>query len=165
MQKATLTHHFSFPFETLVEIREGRYNHLDIWDMFSAALLIHEEQETSIRKRQYKLIIRTALPLIAQKLLAKGERLSCEENTVLDKNKREYRSQTSLHIANSAIQFHENSIYLPNGENQSKCIIEIEANIKVPAIGKLIEKLIVHEFREQSTVDMQKIQKFYNDNY
>ena len=165
VQHAALEHRFPFSFQTLVEIREGRYQHLDIWDMFSAAILLKEETEGDVRLRDYKLLIRTALPLVAQKLLANGEALSCYETTTLDAKKQEYRSETVLRIVNSAINFKETSVYTPDGLERSKRHIEIEANVKIPAIGKLIEKLIVYEFKEQSEVDCAKILKFAKDNY
>lgn len=165
MQRATLDHHFPFDFETLVKIREDRYQHLDIWDMFSAAILQKEETEGTVRRRDYKLMIRTALPLVAQKLLANGEPLSCDETTMFYPDKREFTSLTVLRLANSAIQFKETSLYTPDGEKNSKRRIDIEANVKIPGIGKLIEKLIVYEFKEQSGVDLQRILKFHRDNY
>ena len=85
MQKATLEHRFPFAFEKLVDIREERYQNLDIWDMFSAAILLKEEDDGNIRRREYKLLIRTALPLFAQKLLASGEALVCYEITIFDR--------------------------------------------------------------------------------
>ena len=165
MQKATLDHHFPFAFETLVEIREGRYQHLDIWDMFSEAILKNEVTKEGVVTRDYKLMIRTALPLVAQKLLANGEPLSCDETTNYYKDKKEFTSLTVLRLANSAIQFRETSLYTPDGEGKSKRRIDIEANVKIPGIGKLIEKLIVYEFKEQSGVDLQRILKFHKDNY
>jgi hypothetical protein len=165
VQKASLDHQFPFPFETLIKIREARYQHLDIWDMFSAAILQKESKENSVTTRDYKLMIRTALPLFAQKLLANGEPLSCDETTKYYFDKKEFTSLTILRLANSAIQFRETSLYQPDGPQGSKRRIDIEANVKIPGIGKLIEKLIVYEFKEQSAVDLQRILKFYQDNY
>lgn len=165
MQKATLEHRFPFSFENLVEIREERYQNLDIWDMFSAAILLKEDDDGTIRRREYKLLIRTALPLFAQKLLASGEALACYEITTLDRQKQEYRSDTRLRIVNSAINFVELSLYTADGTSQSKRVIDIEASVKIPGIGKLIEKLIVHEFREQSGVDCARILKFAKEKY
>lgn len=164
VQRATLEHRFPFSFETLIEIREKRYQNLHIWDMFSAAILLKEEDTGDIRRREYKLLIKTALPLFAQKLLANGEALSCYEVTTLDRKKREYRSETVLRIVNSAINFTETSLYLPDGTDQSKRQIDIEANVKIPAVGRPIEKLIVYEFKEQSGVDCERILKFAKDN-
>ncbi len=165
MQRATLEHRFPFSFEKLVQIREERYQNLHIWDMFSAAVLLKEETKGPVRTREYKLLIRTALPLFAQKLLANGEPLACYEITTLDSEKQEYRSDTQLRIVNSAVNFQELSLYTADGIERSKRQIDIEANVKIPAIGKAIEKLIVHEFREQSGVDCERILKFFADNY
>lgn len=165
MRTAALDHRFPFPFETLIEIREGRYAHLDIWDMFSAAILRHEETLGDVRTREYKLMIRTALPLVAQKLLANGEPLSCDETTTYNRKARKFTSVTVLRLANQAIQFKETSLYESDGEQASKRHIDIEASVKIPGIGKLIEKLIVYEFKEQSEVDLQRILKFHADRY
>ncbi|MBS0618561.1 MAG: DUF2505 family protein [Spirochaetes bacterium] len=164
MQKATIEHRFPFSFENLVHIREERYEHLDIWDMFSLATLLKEDVKGDIRTREYKLQIRTALPLFAQKLLANGEALACYEVTTLNESTREYRSDTRLQIANSAISFQERSLYTGDSKS-SKRSISIEANVRIPGIGKLIEKLIVHEFREQSAVDCERILKFAKEKY
>lgn len=161
MQRATLEHRFPFSFDTLVKIREARYDHLDIWDMFSAVHRLGVKTEGDVTTREYKLMIRTALPLFAQKLLANGEGLSCDETTTLNMVKQEFTSLTVLRLANSAIQFHEKSLYTADGENGSKRRIDIEANVKIPGIGKLIEKLIVYEFKEQSEVDLERIVKFH----
>ncbi len=160
VQKATLEHRFPFSFEDLVEIREERYKNLHIWDMFSAAILLKEEDDGNLRRREYKLLIKTALPLFAQKLLANGEALSCHEVTTLDRKLKEYRSETVLKIVNSAINFKELSLYSPDGTDHSKRVIDIEANVRIPAVGKPIEKLIVYEFKEQSGVDCERILKF-----
>ncbi|GAB4423710.1 MAG: hypothetical protein OHK0011_03800 [Turneriella sp.] len=165
MQKATLEHRFPFSFEKLVHIREERYQNLDIWDIFSAAILLKEEDDGNIRRREYKLLIRTALPLFAQKLLASGEALACYEITTLDRQKQQYTSDTRLRIVNSAINFVEQSLYSADGVDRSKRTIDIEASVKIPGIGKLIEKLIVHEFQEQSGVDCERILKFAKDRY
>jgi hypothetical protein len=165
VKRATLEHRFPFSFETLVEIREERYKNLHIWDMFSAAILLKEEDSGEIRRREYKLLIKTALPLFAQKLLANGEALACYEVTTLDRKKKEYRSETVLRIVNSAINFAETSLYVPDGTDQSKRQIDIEANVRIPAVGKPIEKLIVYEFKEQSGVDCERILKFARENY
>ena len=165
MQRATLDHRFPFSFERLVQIREERYQNLHIWDMFSGAVLLKEDITGTVRTREYKLLIRTALPLFAQKLLANGEPLACYEITTLDTEKLEYRSDTQLRIVNSSVNFKELSLYVPDGVERSKRQIDIEANVKIPAIGKAIEKLIVHEFREQSGVDCERILKFFADNY
>jgi hypothetical protein len=165
VQKATLEHRFPFSFEMLVEIREGRYQNLHIWDMFSAAILLREEDDGNIRKREYRLLIRTALPLFAQKLLANGEALACYEITTLDRKKQLYTSDTRLQIVNSAINFVEQSLYSADGVDHSKRTIDIEASVKIPGIGKLIEKLIVYEFREQSGVDCERILKFARERY
>ena len=165
MQKATLEHRFPFSFEKLVEIREERYQNLHIWDMFSAAILLKEEDDGNIRRREYKLLIRTALPLFAQKLLANGEALACYEITTLDRKKQLYTSDTRLQIVNSAINFVEQSLYSADGVDHSKRTIDIEASVKIPGIGKLIEKLIVYEFREQSGVDCERILKFARERY
>lgn len=165
MQKARLEHRFPFSFEKLSEIREERYQHLDIWDMFSAAILLKEDDDGKIRRREYKLLIRTALPLFAQKLLANGEALCCYEVTTLDREKQQYTSDTRLRLVNSAINFTEQSLYTADGTEKSKRIIDIEANVRVPGIGKPIEKLIVHEFREQSTLDCERILQFAKNKY
>lgn len=133
--------------------------------MFSGAVLLKEDITGTVRTREYKLLIRTALPLFAQKLLANGEPLACYEITTLDTEKLEYRSDTQLRIVNSSVNFKELSLYVPDGVERSKRQIDIEANVKIPAIGKAIEKLIVHEFREQSGVDCERILKFFADNY
>lgn len=163
VQKATLEHRFPFSFETLVDIREERYKNLHIWDMFSAAILLKEDDNGNLRRREYKLLIKTALPLFAQKLLANGEALSCHEVTTLDRKLKEYRSETVLKIVNSAINFKELSLYSPDGTEHSKRVIDIEANVRIPAVGKPIEKLIVYEFKEQSGVDCERILKFAKD--
>ncbi|MCX7631991.1 MAG: hypothetical protein N2Z22_01515 [Turneriella sp.] len=119
MQKGKLEHRFPFSFEKLIAIREERYQHLDIWDMFSAAILLQEDDNGKIRRREYKLLIRTALPLFAQKLLANGEALSCYEITTLDREKQEYTSDTRLRLVNSAIKFCELSLYTPDGVENS----------------------------------------------
>lgn len=160
MQKATLEHKFPFDFKTLVDIREARYDHLDIWDMFSAVHRVDTKTEGDVTTRQNKLMIRTALPLFAQKLLANGEALSCDETTTLNEKKQEFTSLTILRLANSAIQFHEKSLYTSDGAGRSKRVIDTEASVKIPGIGKLIEKLIIYEFKEQSEVDFKKIIKF-----
>jgi hypothetical protein len=165
VQKATLEHRFPFSFEKLVEIREERYQNLHIWDMFSAAILLKEEDDGNIRRREYKLLIRTALPLFAQKLLANGEALACYEITTLDRQKQQYTSDTRLRIVNSAISFVEQSLYTADGADRSKRSIHIAANVKVPGVGKLIEKLIVYEFNEQSGVDYERILKFARERY
>jgi hypothetical protein len=165
VQHAKLEHHFPFSFKTLVEIREARYDHLDIWDMFSAVHLLGEKTEGDLRTREYKLMIRTALPLFAQKLLANGEALSCDETTAFNAQKSEFTSFTVLKLANSAVQFNERSLYTPDGDGKSKRRIDIEANVKIPGIGRLIEKLIAYEFKEQSEVDFARIIKFQKDKY
>lgn len=165
MQKATLEHRFPFSFDMLARIREERYQNLDIWDMFSGAILLKEEQDGDVRRREYKLLIKTALPLFAQKLLASGEALACYEITALNSKTQEYTSDTQLRIVNSAINFKEISLYQADGIDRSKRRIDIEANVKIPGIGKMIEKLIVHEFREQSSVDCERILKFAKDKY
>ncbi|MCS6971561.1 MAG: hypothetical protein NZL89_00915 [Leptospiraceae bacterium] len=165
MQRATLEHRFPFPFETLIDIREARYQHLEIWDMFSRADLLDEKDDGRVRRREYRLHIRTALPLFAQKLLANGEPLNCHEVTILDRKKREYLCETQLKLINSAIGFRERSVYLPDGTYRSKRNIAIETSVKVPGIGKLIEKLIVYEFREQSNLDYERILNFAKKRY
>jgi PRELI-like family len=165
VQHAKLEHHFPFSFKTLVDIRVARYDHLDIWDMFSAVKPLDDKTEGDLRTREYKLMIRTALPLFAQKLLANGEALSCDETTTFNEKTSEFTSFTILKLANSAVQFNERSLYTPDGEGKSKRRIDIEANVKIPGIGRLIEKLIVYEFKEQSEVDLQRILKFHKDNY
>ncbi|MBL8034772.1 MAG: DUF2505 family protein [Leptospiraceae bacterium] len=165
MQQASLDHRFPFSFEQLVEIREERYKNLHIWDMFAAAILLKEDDTGDLRTREYKLLIKTALPLFAQKLLANGEALACYEVTTLDRKKREYRSETVLRIVNSAINFTERALYAPDGTDRSKRHIDIEANVRIPAIGRAIEKLIVYEFKEQSAVDCERILKFAAERY
>lgn len=160
MQRATLEHHFPFSFERLVEIREARYGHLDIWNMFSAAALLKEEDDGAIRLREYRLSIRTTLPIFAQKLLADGEGLACYDTTKLDRQNRRYTSDTRLRIVNSAVTFIEHSLYEPESFHSSRRIIDIEATVKIPAIGKPIERLIVQEFRAQSDVDRNRILEF-----
>ncbi len=133
--------------------------------MFSAVKPLGDKTEGDLRTREYKLMIRTALPLFAQKLLANGEALSCDETTTFNEKTSEFTSFTVLKLANSAVQFNERSLYTPDGDGKSKRRIDIEANVKIPGIGKLIEKLIVYEFKEQSEVDLQRILKFHKDNY
>lgn len=160
MEKAVQEHHFPFDFATVVKIREARGEHLDIWNMFHAIKLVSEKKEGDLVTREYKLMIRTALPLFAQKLLANGEALSCDETTTLDANSQRFTSLTILRLANSAIQFQERSLYTAEGEGKCMRRIDIEAGVKIPGIGKLIEKLMVYEFKEQSQVDFERIIEF-----
>jgi len=161
VQRATLQHQFPFSYDKLIKIREARYDHLDIWDMFSAVHRQGVKTEGDVTTREYKLMIRTALPLFAQKLLANGEALSCDETTTSNPKAREFTSLTVLRLANAAIQFNERSLYTADGDGKSRRQIDIEANVKIPGIGKLIEKLIVYEFKEQSQVDLERILSFY----
>ncbi|MCX7633664.1 MAG: hypothetical protein N2Z22_10070 [Turneriella sp.] len=165
MQRATLEHRFPFPFETLIDIREARYQHLEIWDMFSRADLLDEKDDGRVRRREYRLHIRTALPLFAQKLLANGEPLNCHEVTILDREKREYVCETQLKLINSAIGFREKSVYRPDGPERSQRSISIETSIGVPGIGRLVEKLVVYEFREQSNLDYERIVRFAREHH
>jgi len=156
VETAKLEHSFPFDFETLIKIREDRYDHVDFFKTFSSTRKLSEKEDNGIRTRTYRLIMRSGLPMFAQKLLQDGEGISVFETTIFDPKQRTYRAEAVLSLMNTAIGFKESSVYFPDGD-QSRRTIEIVTNVKVPLIGSTVEKVIVREFHKESQLDFDRI--------
>ena len=162
MHKKQWQHTFDFNLDTLVNARAARYENPEWWKEIKESQILQQEEKDGLLyiKRQVWMMIN--LPSFAEKAIP-NQAFEVLEESWYDKTKNEMHLKTTNGSYTKYFEFHEDSHYYISGEHESKRDVKVELEVKVPLVGRRIEKMAADEFKKQSDKDKEVIDQYVNN--